>query len=207
MIEEKGLLRQMDRAYKSGGYLIVTRERGIELVWEGCWRFGLNWDKVTAKVKAKMVEHLDFLPAVGECWEARPDGAQRMDMVTALQLCGAWVPQEEMRMLETDVSFGDLVVYQNEESGTCAAVPARWLLCTGQKGVCVDLARGLCSKSEEGKSACGVCVTKHTEFATERGRRMRDMLIALERVALCGVAQRPEEEEQMELEEGIEDEA
>lgn len=207
MIEEKGLLRQMDRAYKSGGYLIVTGERGVELVWDGCWRFGLNWDKVTAKLKAKMVEHLDFLPAKGECWIARPDGAQRMDMATALQLCGAWVPQEEMRMLGTDVSFGEMVIYQNEQNGACAAIPARWLFCAGEKNVCVDLKHGLCSKSEEGESACGVCMTKHTEFTTERGRRMHDMLIALERAKLCGADEAMEEDEQLELEGEREDEA
>lgn len=205
MIDEKKLLKLMDKAYKAGGYLLVTGERGIELVRDGEWRFGLDKNKVTARIKAKLVEHMDFLPVDQAAWMVRPDGAQSMDMITALQECDAWVPQMKLPMLVTEVSYGGLIVYQNEETGVCAGIPAPWLLCAGSTNVLVDTARGLCYKSEEGESACGVCVTKRTEATTERGLKIRAALLALEKVRLVGAAASIENREQLDLLEETED--
>ena len=199
MIEEKRLLKMMDKAYKAGGYLLVTGERGVELMKEGEWRFGLDRDKVTAKLKAKLVEHMDFLALDRGAWMVRPDGAQSMDMVTALQQCGAWVPQRELPMQQTEVSFCGMVIYQNEATGVCAAIPSAWLLCAGETNVKVDTEHGLCYKSEEGESACGVCATKRTSTMTERALKLQAVLLALEKAKLVGADAAEEARAQLDL--------
>lgn len=199
MIEEKRLLKMMDKAYKSGGYLLVNGDKGIELVKEGEWRFGLNRDKVSAKIKAKLVEHMDFLPEIRAAWMVRPDGVQTMDMATALQECGAWVPQRQLPVLQTELSFGSLVIYQSEALGVCAAIPSSWLLCAGENNVLVDTEHGLCYKSEEGESACGVCVTKRTEATTERALKIHTVLLALEKTKLVGADAPEQARDQLDL--------
>lgn len=199
MIEEKRLLKMMDKAYKSGGYLLVNGEKGIELVKEGEWRFGLNRDKVSAKIKAKLVEHMDFLPEIRAAWMVRPDGVQTMDMMTALQECGAWVPKMTLQVQETDICFGSLVIYQNEGTGVCAAIPSSWLLCAGENNVLVDTLAGICYKSEEGESACGVCATKRTEATTERALKLNAVLLALEKTKLVGADAGEQAREQLDL--------
>ena len=199
MIEEKRLLKLMDKAYKAGGYLLVNGERGIELVKEGEWRFGLDKNRVSARIKAKLVEHMDFLPEDAAAWMVRPDGAQTMDLGTALMECGGWVPKRQLAMQETDLCFGSLVIYQNEETGVCAAIPSSWLVCAGENNVLVDTVAGICYKSEEGESACGVCATKRTENTTERAMKLSAVLLALEKTKLVGANAGEQAKEQLDL--------
>ena len=185
-MDEKHLLKLMDRAYKSGGYLLIVGERGIELICDGMWRFGVDRDKVSAKLKAKLVEHMDFLPTEREAWYVRPDGAQSAEMAVALQTAAAWIAQRRLPVLQTNVRYGALVIYQNEETKVCAALPTSWLLAAGEENLLVDTVAGICYCESEGVSASGVCATKRTENNTERGLKLTAVLRAMEQVRLVG---------------------
>lgn len=185
-MDEKHLLKLMDKAYKSGGYLLICGERGVELCCREAWRFGIDKDKVTAKLKAKLVEHMDFLPTEHGAWWVRPDGAQYAEMTVALQEAAAWIPMRMLPVLQTAITYGGLVFYQNEKTKVCAAIPSSWLLTAGQTGISVDTAAGLCYCEEEGVSASGICVTKRTETATDNGLKLRAVLKALEQVRIVG---------------------
>lgn len=198
MIEEKHLLKLMDRALKSGGYQLVCGDRGIELQKEEEWRFGIDYDKVTSRIKGKLVEHMDFLPEDG-AWMVYADGAQQMEMTTALMHCGVLVPQRQLRMLRTSVTVGGMVIYQNEDNLVCAALPTSWLLCAGEENVLVDTEHGICYKSEEGCSAAGRCLTKRTDYGTEASHRIARILEALERVRMVGAESVDAEPEQEDL--------
>ena len=198
MIEEKHLLKLMDRALKSGGYQLICGDRGIELQKEEEWRFGIDYDKVTSRIKGKLVEHMDFLPEDG-AWMVYADGAQQMDMTTALMNCGILVPQRQLKMLRTNVTVGGLVIYQNEDNLICAALPASWLLCAGEENVLVDTGKGICYKSEEGCSAAGRCLTKRTDYGTEYIHRIARILEALERVRMVGAESAEQDPEQEDL--------
>ncbi len=202
MIDEKHLLKLMDKAYKGGGYILVNGARGIELLCEDAWRFGIDNDKVSAKIKAKLVEHMDFLPTAEGAWKIYPDGAQSMDRGTALAEAGAWVPQRKLEMQRTDLSYSGMVIYQNEKTGVCAAIPSTWLLTAGEVNVMVDTEHGLCYKEEAGESACGRCVTKRTETATEVGLRIAVVLKALETIRIVGAKTKAEIADQVDLLQG-----
>lgn len=185
-MDEKHLLKLMDRAYKSGGYLLIVGERGIELICDGMWRFGLDNDKVSAKIKAKLVEHMDFLPTETGAWQVWPDGAQSADMAVALQIAAAWVPQRKLQVQLTAVEYQGMVIYQNEETKVCAAILKTWLLTAGLEDLQVDTAAGLVFCESEGVSATGVCATKRQEANTESALRLNAVLRALEKVRLVG---------------------
>lgn len=185
-MDEKHLLKMMDRAYKMGGYLLIVGNRGIELVCDGAWRFGLNHDKVSAKIKAKLVEHMDFLPEGGQAWFVRPDGAQSADMAVALSMAAAWVPQRRLPVQLTAVEYQGMVIYQNEGTKVCAAIPTTWLLTAGMEDLQVDTAAGLVFCESEGVSASGVCATKRQAANTESALRLNAVLRALEKVRLVG---------------------
>ena len=185
-MDEKHLLKLMDRAYKSGGYLLIVGERGVELICDGMWRFGLDNDKVSTKIKAKLVEHMDFLPTETGAWQVWPDGAQSADMAVALQIAAAWVPQRELQVLQTSMHSGDLWIYQNEGTKVCAGIPSGWLLAAGPENIYVDTVKGICYCESEGVSASGKCATKRTEMGTESALKLAAVLRAMETVRLVG---------------------
>ena len=205
MIDEKKLLKLMDKAVKAGGYQLVIGARGIEILYEEEWKIGLDNDKITSKIKGKIVEHMDFLPTDG-AWMVYADGAQKMEIGTALMKCGALLPQRTLDMLQTSLNLGGMVVYQNEMTKVCAAVPTWWVTLTGSTGVKIDTQHGFCYKTEEGESAIARCMTKRVETGTEYGRRIAVILEALERVRMVGaesVAELPGQEDM--LTEGADD--
>lgn len=205
MIDEKKMLKLMDKAVKAGGYQIVLGARGIEILYEDEWKIGLDNDKITSRIKGKIVEHMDFLPTEG-AWMVSAAGAQKMEISTALMKCGAMLPQRKLDMLQTSLSLGGMIVYQNETTKVCAAVPAWWVTLTGSTGVKIDTQHGLCYKTEEGESAIARCMTKRIETGTEYGRRIAVILEALERVRMVGAEnaeQLPGQEDM--LAEGTED--
>lgn len=185
MIDEKKLLKLMDKAVKAGGYQLVIGARGIEILYEKDWKIGLDNDKITSRIKGKIVEHMDFLPNEG-AWMVYANGAQKMEISTALMNCGAMMPQRELPMLQTTLSLGGMVVYQNEKTNVCAAVPTWWVALAGSTGVNIDTEHGFCYKTEEGESAIARCMTKRVETGTEYGRRIAVTLEALERVRMVG---------------------
>lgn len=185
MIDEKKLLKLMDKAVKAGGYQLVIGARGIEILYEEDWKIGLDNDKITSRIKGKIVEHMDFLPTDG-AWMVYADGAQKMEIATALMKCGAMLPQRTLPMLQTNLSLGGMIIYQNEVTKRCAAVPAWWVTLTGSTGVKIDTEHGFCYKTEEGESAIARCMTKRVETGTEYGRRIAVILEALERVRMVG---------------------
>ena len=192
MIEEKKLLKRMEEAYKSGGYILINREGSVELIYQDNWYFKLTGDKITAKLKAKLVEHMDFLPVREGAWKVLPDGAQSMEMSVAEEETGAWRPMEQVEMLPTALSYGATLIYQNEKDGVCAAVPNKWLTCVGINCVNVDLQNGICCKEEAGELACGVCATMDVTRSTTNALRLRHILEALRKVRMVGKEQEEE---------------
>ena len=63
----------------------------------------------------------------------------------------------------------------------------------------VDTEHGLCYKSEEGESACGVCATKRTSTMTERALKLQAVLLALEKAKLVGADAAEEARAQLDL--------
>lgn len=133
IINDKALVKMMNFAKKNGGYRIaMTKGEPAWIYLAGHnWYVGVQWDKLSAKVKGIMTEHLGKYIQPGDAWHILKKGFQEeyyedvtepiFDLNTSAK---AVMKNESLRVRPTPIMWREDMLYRREDGKLLLLDPA-----------------------------------------------------------------------------------
>lgn len=120
VIDEKALIREMRRSYKTGGYIAMRTEEAGALQLSGPdWAVEIKWENVPEKVLGLIVEHLRDLPGVGQGFRVKKGETHTAiyDMADRMPEIDDGAPL--LRVIRTPLHYRSFAVWQKIGNNGC----------------------------------------------------------------------------------------
>jgi len=123
LIDEKGLVKAIKRAYKADGYNVMNLGNQVAIYTDG-WYLRCDWGKFPRKALATIVEHLGMVPPSSDALTVVAKEEPQVIMPEIVgQEVACWVNgNTDERVTMVPVTFKGLSLYQLDEGGKCYGV-------------------------------------------------------------------------------------
>lgn len=123
IIDEKGLVRAIKRAYTTYGYNVLNLGRQVA-VYTDTWYISCEWINLPRKALGIIVEHIGMLPPEGNAMTMRKKEDPQVIMPEAVQqTIECWTAgTEDRRATIVPIMYKGYQLYQDMDSLTCYAM-------------------------------------------------------------------------------------
>lgn len=132
LINERGFIRNLNRCCRTEGYIVGVSENGLHISTSN-WYMEYSMDKVPHKILATLVEHMGFLPSIGNfsSVQRKRSGVVVQEAIPEFvkeQILGWSTPDLDKQLVVTQIQCADSHVLQaTDGSYTCFAIPTERL--------------------------------------------------------------------------------